>query len=200
MSTSRLWTLADRVDLSPEVSNHIRQVASPGQQPSRPTVASTRESLERLCREGFLGDAVPTAESRDLARTAGVLATLAWDDLSMAFVAWAHRIAIEYVTRSHGGAFPDETIRGLTRGHLIGATAMAPAFQANLGLRDVDVRATKSGDRLVVDGRIGWASNLHPDGSVIVFAPRHTDGSHGRSSVAMGAASYLEEVGRRAIA
>ncbi len=75
---------------------------------------------------------------------------------------------------------------------------MATAFQAALGLRDLTVTAREADDGVVLDGTIPWASNLFPDGAVVVLPARTEAGRarrrrhHDRPGRASGCRPYPE--------
>jgi alkylation response protein AidB-like acyl-CoA dehydrogenase len=113
-----------------------------------------------------------------LADQAEVIRTLAQHCTPTAFSVWAHRTATGYVARWGSEALRDELLPGLRRGERTAATAMATAFQAALGLRELTVSAREVDGGLVLDGVIPWASNLFADGAVVVLPARAEDGRH----------------------
>lgn len=139
-----------------------------------------REALRFVADQDVLAMGATGGADAGLPAMAGVVSVLAGGCLSTAFVTWAHRSVIEYVSASDNDRLREELLPLLADAELVGATAMARAFQAALGLRDLDVRATRDGTSLVLDGHISWSSNLYPEGSLIVL-PAATD--HGRRCV-----------------
>jgi alkylation response protein AidB-like acyl-CoA dehydrogenase len=113
-----------------------------------------------------------------LAEQAEVIRTLAEHCTPTAFSVWAHRTATGYVARWGSDALRDELLPALRRGERTAATAMATAFQAALGLKELTVTAREVDGGLVLDGVIPWASNLFADGAVVVLPARTEDGRH----------------------
>lgn len=135
-----------------------------------------RPALRRLGEAGLLGLGTD-GQPGTVADQAAVIRTLARACTATAFSTWAHRMAIEYVTRWGGDALKAEVLDDLVAGRLPGASAMATAFQDALGLREIPVTATTRPDGgLVLTGSIPWASNLFPDGAFVVLPVRCDDG------------------------
>lgn len=160
--------------------------------------ADPRATLVALAAEGLLTHGSPstpaTARAGTFADQAAVVAALAEHCLTTAFCAWGHRIALEYLSGPGGGA-SDAELADLAAARTIGASAMASGFKAHLGLAPPPVRARRAAvgraaggaepagadsgavrsrattsDRLVLDGFIPWASNLHADAVVVLAA------------------------------
>lgn len=95
-------------------------------------------------------------------RMCEVTATVALDDMSQAFALWAHRMAIEYLHQSDAACqLRIDVLPRLRSGDVLGSTSFATAtanFLAGTPLPLTFRRRT--GGRLVVSGRIPWASNL----------------------------------------
>jgi alkylation response protein AidB-like acyl-CoA dehydrogenase len=116
--------------------------------------------------------------SGTLAEQAEVIRRLAQHCTPTAFSVWAHRTATGYVARWGSAALREELLPALRRGERAAATAMATAFQAALGLKELTVTAREADGGLVLDGVIPWASNLFADGAVVVLPARVEDGRH----------------------
>lgn len=92
-----------------------------------------------------------------------VLATLALDCMSQAFSMWCHRMATEYLHQSDAGSAPRERfLPRLTAGEVLGSTSFAAATANYLAGTPLTLTFRREGDRLIVNGRIAWASNLQP--------------------------------------
>ncbi|MDO5617877.1 acyl-CoA dehydrogenase family protein [Kocuria sp.] len=106
-----------------------------------------------------------------LVQQAAVVHDLATECTATAFSLWAHRSSIEYLNAT-GRELPE----GLVNGTEPGSTAMAPAFKAAAGIGDIPVTLTRStsGNGWVLNGVIPWASNLYPEGWVVLPALRST--------------------------
>jgi alkylation response protein AidB-like acyl-CoA dehydrogenase len=113
-----------------------------------------------------------------LAEQAEVVRVLARVCTATAFSVWAHRTATGYLARWGSEAARADLLPALHRGDRPAATAMATAFQAALGLRELTVTAAPFGDGLVLDGVVPWASNLFEDGAVVILPARTEDGRH----------------------
>ncbi|SKU30229.1 membrane protein [Mycobacteroides abscessus subsp. abscessus] len=94
---------------------------------------------------------------------------VATGSLAVGFSAWAHRMAIEYVSLA-AADFRAEHLAELTGGHRPGVTAMAAGLKQAAGLGEVPLRATNQGDGLSISGPIRWASNVFPDALMVVPA------------------------------
>lgn len=136
--------------------------------------ADVRDGLRRLGDAGLLALGTPDGAGT-VADQSAVIRRLAQGCLATAFSTWAQRMTVEYVAGWAGQQLRGEALDGLVAGTLTGATAMAPAFQAALGLRDLPVTAREDGDDLVLNGKIPWASNLFDD-TVAVLPVEAADG------------------------
>lgn len=101
---------------------------------------------------------------------AAVVHDLATQCTATAFSLWAHRAAIEYLSAT-GREIP----QGLRDGTEPASSAMAPAFKKAAGIGEITVRLTRQDGRLVLDGTIPWASNLYPQGWIVLPALREDD-------------------------
>lgn len=105
-----------------------------------------------------------------------VLGTLSLDCMSQAFSAWCHRMATEYVHQ----ADPESRVRerfleGLRTGQVLGSTSFAAATANFLAGTPLTLTFRRTDDGLVVNGRIAWASNLHPPFVSIAAAANEDD-------------------------
>jgi alkylation response protein AidB-like acyl-CoA dehydrogenase len=135
--------------------------------------ADLADSLRFLGDRGLLGVAASGAPG-GRERAAGVVATLARACTATAFVTWAQLTVIDYL--GHAGPALRSVREALVAGRLAGSPAMAPAFQDELGLRGLTVDVERDAGAVRLDGTIGWASNLHPGGFVVVLPARGPDG------------------------
>lgn len=143
-----------------------------------------RPSLLQFGAAGLLGlglpaDAVPGQRPEDrgtLADQATVIRSLARECTATAFSLWAHRTALGYLASWGSTDLRRELLPSLLAGERTAATAMATAFQAALGLRELTVTARPDDDGgFHLDGVIPWASNLFADGAVVVLPARTDD-------------------------
>lgn len=114
--------------------------------------------------------------SGTLADQAFVIRALARECMSTAFATWAQRMTIGYLSGWGSNSLQGQLLADLTTGKRPGATAMATAFQDVLGLREVPITAAFTGDDVVLNGTLPWASNVFADGAVVVLPARTTDG------------------------
>lgn len=115
--------------------------------------------------------------NRDLARVAAAIATVAWSDLASAFSLWCHRMVLEYLSLARPGTPPREVaLAKLLRGELCGSTGLAAAMAHHVSGAPLPIDARRDDGALLLDGRVRWASNLFPDGFVLVTAARDVDG------------------------
>ncbi len=127
-----------------------------------------RPSLRELGEAGLL--------DVDLPDQALLVRELARECTSTAFCVWAHRTAVTYLARWGDRALREELLPDLLDGRRPAATAMATAFQAALGLRDLGVTATPTEDGVELHGTIPWASNLFAEGALVVLPARTESG------------------------
>lgn len=127
-----------------------------------------RETLRGLGGAGLLDLGAGHGRLAEQAETIRALATAC---TATAFSTWAHRMAVGYLDAWGGEVLRAELLDDLRAGHRAGATAMATAFQAALGLKELTVTARVRQDGgLRLDGVIPWASNLFDEAVVILPA------------------------------
>lgn len=127
-----------------------------------------RDGLRYLAERGLIGHPDPVVQ-------AAVVRRVASGCLASAFVLWAQTMVAGYLDR----AATEElavAAAALRRGTLAGSTAMAGAFQDADGFRPLETTFVRDRDEFVVDGTVRWASNLDPDGFVVVLAAVGSDG------------------------
>lgn len=106
--------------------------------------------------------------------SAQALRELASEDLSAGFTAWGARMTFEYLKRA-GTPYAREIAAKIASGEHPGVTAMAGAFKEAAGVGELDLTASRDGSGYVVNGKIGWASNLYAD-AVVVTGAKTADG------------------------
>lgn len=124
------------------------------------------ETLRELGAQGLLDLGLEGS----IAQQAAVVHDLATECTATAFSLWAHRSSIEYLA-----ATGHEIPRGMRDGTEPASSAMAPAFKAAAGIGEITVSLTEQDGRLVLDGTIPWASNLYPEGWIVLPALRRDD-------------------------
>lgn len=126
--------------------------------------ATVRDGLAELGRRGL--------PSSDIEASIGLVRSVAREDLSTAFSAWAHRMTIDYVSQGHGtGAY----LPALESAATLGATAMAAGTAHVLAGTPLPVSYRLDRDDVVLDGRIPWASNLIEPFLVVTAAAHVND-------------------------
>lgn len=134
--------------------------------------------LTRLGDAGLLDLGAPSNEDGRLGDMARLVSGIAERSLASAFTLWAHRMVIEYLLLASEPGDRSRELDDLRSGRLPGATAMASALGHLLGHGDLGVHFRRTGDGIRLDGRIRWASNLFPDGFLLVTAAVGDDGEH----------------------
>lgn len=124
------------------------------------------ETLRELGEQGLLDLGLEGS----IAEQAAVVHDLASECTATAFSLWAHRSSLEYLSAT-GREIP----RGMHEGTEPASSAMAPAFKAAAGIGEITVSLTEQDGRLVLDGTIPWASNLYPEGWIVLPAIRRRD-------------------------
>lgn len=124
------------------------------------------ETLRELGELGLLD----LGREGSIVEQAAVVHDLATECTATAFSLWAHRSSIEYLSAT-GREIP----RGMHEGTEPASSAMAPAFKAAAGIGKITVRLTEQDGQLVLDGTIPWASNLYPEGWIVLPALRRGD-------------------------
>lgn len=116
--------------------------------------ASIRDGIVELARLGAFEADLPTAVA--------VVARVARHDLASAFSAWAHRTVVEYLATAPEHPTAARWIDDLRGGRRLGATAMAAGTAHVLAGTPLPLTAERANGRLLLRGRIAWASNLLP--------------------------------------
>lgn len=124
--------------------------------------ASIRDGIAELARLGVFTADLPTAVA--------VVARVARHDLASAFSAWAHRMAVEYLAAAPPTGPATRWAADLRAGRRLGATAMAAGTAHVLAGTPLPVAAERTGGRLLLRGRVPWASNLLPPFVVVTAA------------------------------
>lgn len=128
----------------------------------------------------------PCNANGELVHQAAVLHDLAERSLSVAFALWGHRMTIEYLTLT-GGSFAEPLLQLLRAGTVPGVSAMAPGFKNFVGAGDLGLSLQRDArGRLLLSGRLDWASNLYSDAVVVASANgpnQNTDISGARQKV-----------------
>lgn len=107
----------------------------------------------------------------DLLRVAETIATVAWSDLSSAFTLWCQRMVLEYLALAPVGSdLRDRVLPRVQCADLSGATALASGMAHAVSGAPLPVTARREGGRVVLSGRVPWASNLFPPRLLIITA------------------------------
>ena len=122
------------------------------------------ETLRELGKEGLLTlGREGEHNSSSLLPQVAVAFDLATECASTAFSLWAHRSTIAFFD-----AVGRELPAGLAEGTVSGTTAMAAAYKENSGLAPIPVHAEIVEGGLRLNGVIAWASNLYPNGVIVL--------------------------------
>lgn len=103
--------------------------------------------------------------SADYQRSANAIRELAQLDMSVAFTLWSSRMTYEYLQRAGFSAWAKEVAAGRP-----GVSGMASSFQSAAGLGELELSAEKADGGFIVNGRLGWATNLYDDAIVVTGA------------------------------
>ena len=141
--------------------------------PALPT-DGVRSSLRWL--HGPSGPLAPGGEpdAKTLART---LATVAWNDMSVAFSLWSHRMVLEYLRAAERTPAIARWLASLEAAEIAGSTALAAAMAHHVSGAPLSITGRPSNLGLALEGRIRWASNLFGKEFVLVTAVEVPGGS-----------------------
>ena len=96
--------------------------------------------------------------------------------MSTAFSLWCHRMVLEYVGQAPAGSSQlDEVRRRLLNVEWLGSTALAPAMAHYVSGAPLPLTWRREGGRIVLNGRVPWASNLFRPDFFQVAAAAHTE-------------------------
>ena len=138
--------------------------------------ATIREGMAFLSRQVLPHPPAGERPNADLRRVAGTIATIAWSDMSTAFSLWCHRMVLEYVGQAPAGSSPlDEVRMRLLNVEWLGSTALAPAMAHYVSGAPLPLTWRREGGRIVLNGRVPWASNLFRPDFFQVAAAAHTE-------------------------
>jgi alkylation response protein AidB-like acyl-CoA dehydrogenase len=139
--------------------------------------ATIRKGIAFLSRQVLPPPPAGERPNADLRRVAGAIATLAWSEMSTAFSLWCHRMVLAYVGQAPAGSSQlEEVRRRLLNVDWLGSTALAPALAHYVSGAPLPLTWRREGGRIVLNGRVHWASNLfRPDFfQVVAAAPTET--------------------------
>lgn len=128
------------------------------------------ETLRAIAQDGEL---LTLGRTGSLLPQTAVAFDLATECASTAFSLWAHRSTIAFFD-----AVDRELPECMATGEVSGTTAMAAAFKDASGVGELGVHAVHVDGGLKLNGIISWASNLYPNGVVVlpVFVDDAADG------------------------
>lgn len=106
-----------------------------------------------------------------------IVATVARQCLTSAFVLWSHRSVIGLVAKSDNEKLREKTLPALLQVQQLGATGLANALKYAASLEELTIHAhSVSDDVFSVSGTVPWASNLVARRFVLAVAARLTGG------------------------
>lgn len=126
----------------------------------------SRRSFTRLGEAGLLGIGAPGNIDGGLPVMAEVIRLISGACMSTGFSLWAHRMTVEYLLTA-ATAFSTAAVEPLLAGTVLGVTGMAAAFKEAAGCGRLELAATSVAGGYAVSGPIRWASNLHPDSTMV---------------------------------
>jgi alkylation response protein AidB-like acyl-CoA dehydrogenase len=141
--------------------------------------ALAAEVLPHLAAGGVLGAGVARAcggSGGDVTDGVEAIAAVSERSLAAGFVLWGHRTYIEYLLQSPNVALRAKLLPDLLAGRVAGATGLSNAMKFLSGLEGLQVSALPRTDRLVLDGKLPWVTNLRPPGFHLAAAVAHESG------------------------
>jgi alkylation response protein AidB-like acyl-CoA dehydrogenase len=100
---------------------------------------------------------------------AGV-AAVSEHSLAAGFVFWGQRTFIEYLLQSPNEALRDRLLPDVLTGRRAGATGLSNAMKFLAGIEGLQIKATKTGGSLRIDGQLPWVTNLRSSGFDVAAA------------------------------
>jgi alkylation response protein AidB-like acyl-CoA dehydrogenase len=162
--------------LEPGLQAHVHAFFEPRAAAVDAGQATIREGMAFLSRQVLPHPPAGERPNADLRRVAGTIATIAWSDMSTAFSLWCHRMVLEYVGQASAGSSQlDEVRRRLLNVEWLGSTALAPAMAHYVSGAPLPLTWRREGGRVVLNGRVHWASNLFRPDFFQVAAAAHTE-------------------------
>ncbi len=137
------------------------------------------EALLRLAAGGALGVGVSRAAGGaggDVVDGIEAVAAVSQISLAAGFVLWAQRSYIEYLVNSSNTALREAQLPALMTGRVGGATGLSNAMKFLCGLEELHVKAGRRSDRLVLEGKLPWVTNLSRQGFHVAAAVAYEDG------------------------
>lgn len=166
------------VEVMSRLASVLDDVASNSAEIDVDPAHDSRTTIRHLAACGLLDLGLPGSQG-SYSDQIRVLSDLASVCMTTAFTAWSHRMTVEYLV-THGGR--SDRVDMVRRAERVGSTALAGTFRAAVGVADVPVTTTGSGEARRASGFLSWASNLHSDTIVVTGVQAETTGK--RSLVA----------------
>jgi len=139
------------------------------------------EVLPRLAAAGVFRHGVPAAQGglpgTDVGDAIEIVSRVAERSVAAAFVAWGHRVFIEYLLHSPNAALAGRWMAPLLAGQVAGATALSNAMKFLCGIESLQIAARGEDGLWVLDGRMPWVTNLRPQGYIVAAAVTAPDGT-----------------------
>jgi alkylation response protein AidB-like acyl-CoA dehydrogenase len=162
--------------LEPGLQAHVHAFFEPRAAAVDAGQAAIREGIAFLSRQVLPHPPAGKRPHADLRRVAGAIATIAWSDISTAFSLWCHRMGLEYVGQAPARSSQlDEVRMRLLNVEWLGSTALAPAMAHYVSGAPLPLTWRREGGRIVLNGRVHWASNLFRPDFFQVVAAAHTE-------------------------
>lgn len=134
--------------------------------------------LPQLTGSGATSIGVPTAvggAGGDIGDAIVAVAAVAQHSLAASFMLWGHRTYIEYLLQSPNRELAERQLPDLLAGRVAGATALSNAMKFLAGIEALQISAQPDGDKLVLDGKMAWVTNLRPAGFHVAAAVERND-------------------------
>jgi alkylation response protein AidB-like acyl-CoA dehydrogenase len=98
------------------------------------------------------------------------VAAVSEHSLAAGFVFWSQRTFIEYLLQSPNEALRDRLLPDVLAGRRAGATGLSNAMKFLAGIEGLQIKATKTGGSLRIDGQLPWVTNLRSSGFDVAAA------------------------------
>ena len=161
--------------LAPAAREQVHAFFEPRAQAIDTGHAGVQEGIDFLHRRHFGvwegWDDPAASPNDDLVQVAETIATVAWSDMSSAFSLWCHRMVLDYLAcAAPGSPARRELLPQLLRTERLGSTGLASAMGHHVAGTPLPIKACRDGNRLLLNGRVFWASNLFASRFVLITA------------------------------
>lgn len=136
--------------------------------------------FQRLIDEGIFKVGVPVAfggVGGSAQQAVEITQKLANYSLVAGFISWGHRTVINNLLKSANPVPRERWLADLLNGKLSGGSGLSNAVKFLSGIEELQVKIVEQGDKLYLNGRLPWVSNLSANGFITVFVAEYADNS-----------------------